>query len=260
MLVSLLQVVYGVAAVYLMAGVCLLPLLHLRGLKSIDPATGGAGLFFRILITPGLITFWPLLLKRWRAAARGDSAAGSVHRPTGPPGHQRLHTLAILLLIVCIPAATALIVAQRGTDRPDDNDDRRRLFSNTPDLPGELAHRPARGVILLDEPGDRSRPFRCLAGQLSRAITPNGERGLMVLYDNNQTAAPVGLYWSVSLDASDGLPSDAVFLGVVTGPEATWLPLPKAEMHEQGYWIAYPFLTHETEHVPVAPENGKATS
>lgn len=35
------------------------------GVNRIDPAAKGSPLAFRLLIFPGVVAFWPLLLKRW---------------------------------------------------------------------------------------------------------------------------------------------------------------------------------------------------
>jgi hypothetical protein len=36
-----------------------------RGVQKIDPSAAGTGFFFRCLIFPGSVAFWPLLLRRW---------------------------------------------------------------------------------------------------------------------------------------------------------------------------------------------------
>ena len=47
---------------YAAAGLLCAVWLHWSGLRRIDPGVEGAGLFFRLLITPGMIALWPLLL------------------------------------------------------------------------------------------------------------------------------------------------------------------------------------------------------
>jgi len=56
-----LYVVLGVA--FAVAFVCV-------GVKRIDSQAIGTGVGFRILIFPGSVAFWPLLLRRW---ARGNA-------------------------------------------------------------------------------------------------------------------------------------------------------------------------------------------
>ena len=40
------------------------------GLPRIDHASKGAGLLFRLMIVPGLIALWPLMLVRWIAGGQ----------------------------------------------------------------------------------------------------------------------------------------------------------------------------------------------
>jgi len=41
----------------------------LRGVWRLDPVARGAPIGFRLLILPGAVALWPVLLRRWRAAA-----------------------------------------------------------------------------------------------------------------------------------------------------------------------------------------------
>ena len=84
---AVVEVLLYVVLVYLLLGVfCLIP-LHAAGLRRIDLGTAGAGWWFRLLITPGMIVFWPLLMRRWRRARRTlDPAPGAVHRPITAEG------------------------------------------------------------------------------------------------------------------------------------------------------------------------------
>ena len=38
------------------------------GVQRLDPAAQGSGIVFRLLILPGVTTFWPMFLYRWRRA------------------------------------------------------------------------------------------------------------------------------------------------------------------------------------------------
>ena len=37
----------------------------LKGVERVDPAAKGAKWRFKVLLIPGVMAFWPLLLKRW---------------------------------------------------------------------------------------------------------------------------------------------------------------------------------------------------
>lgn len=52
-------------AVYAAAGVVFALAFILLGISRIDNGAKGAGLGFRLLILPGLIALWPLMLIRW---------------------------------------------------------------------------------------------------------------------------------------------------------------------------------------------------
>lgn len=53
------------ASIYLGLGLLFaLPFLA-RGLAKIDPAAVGTSWGFRLLILPGVVTFWPLMALRW---------------------------------------------------------------------------------------------------------------------------------------------------------------------------------------------------
>ena len=42
-----------------------------RGVARIDSQARGTGLGFRLIVAPGVVAFWPLLLRRWIAALKG---------------------------------------------------------------------------------------------------------------------------------------------------------------------------------------------
>lgn len=53
------------AALYAIAGVVFALVFLLLGLTRIDHGAKEAGLGFRMMILPGLIALWPLMLIRW---------------------------------------------------------------------------------------------------------------------------------------------------------------------------------------------------
>ena len=68
------DVVHGTlaaAAIYLAIGVLAGVPFVLLGVGRIDPAAKAAPWSFRVLVRPGVIALWPLLMRRWiRAAGR----------------------------------------------------------------------------------------------------------------------------------------------------------------------------------------------
>ena len=50
---------------YLLAGLLFALPFVARGIERIDPAAHGASWGFRLLVLPGAVALWPILLRRW---------------------------------------------------------------------------------------------------------------------------------------------------------------------------------------------------
>ena len=61
--------IVGLAAAYLFVGLVFAVPFVWRGVERIDPNARQATWGFRVVIVPGVIALWPLLLRRWRAGA-----------------------------------------------------------------------------------------------------------------------------------------------------------------------------------------------
>jgi hypothetical protein len=62
-----------VALAWLLAGLAVGIPFVVRGAGRLDEAARGASLGFRLVILPGAVALWPVLLWRWRsAAAKGE--------------------------------------------------------------------------------------------------------------------------------------------------------------------------------------------
>jgi len=62
---SIAALVLAVLGVYLAFGVVFAIAFQTRGLAAIDNAAARGSRGFRIVITPGVIALWPILLRRW---------------------------------------------------------------------------------------------------------------------------------------------------------------------------------------------------
>ena len=58
---------------YVGAGVVFAAAFATRGVSRVDVRAAGAGWGFRLLIVPGTVFLWPLLLRLWWRAAHGRS-------------------------------------------------------------------------------------------------------------------------------------------------------------------------------------------
>jgi hypothetical protein len=65
---------------YLTCGLVFAIPFALVGVKRIDPHATHGSLGFRILILPGTMAFWPLLLRRWVSGVHGPPEECNAHR------------------------------------------------------------------------------------------------------------------------------------------------------------------------------------
>jgi len=65
MLITIVSFFLIEIVVYLFAGIVFTIFFQAKGLSKIDEGVHGSSWGFRIIIIPGCIVFWPLLLKKW---------------------------------------------------------------------------------------------------------------------------------------------------------------------------------------------------
>lgn len=62
---SIIYIILVVVAIYLLAGLVFAIPFVIKGVTKIDEGAKGSTWGFRIIIIPGTIVFWPVLLKKW---------------------------------------------------------------------------------------------------------------------------------------------------------------------------------------------------
>ncbi|GAB5558461.1 MAG: hypothetical protein SynsKO_01080 [Synoicihabitans sp.] len=62
---TLVTVAVGIIAAYLAAGLIFAIPFVFRGAAKIDAPAANTGLFFKLILIPGSMIFWPILLRRW---------------------------------------------------------------------------------------------------------------------------------------------------------------------------------------------------
>lgn len=74
-------------SIYAAIGAAFATAFIIRGAARIDPAARGGSLAFRLLLWPGALALWPLLLTKWMTATRGSRTP----HPSDPhpPEHAR---------------------------------------------------------------------------------------------------------------------------------------------------------------------------
>jgi len=70
MLQIIVMILLIIVALYLICGLLISFFFLAKGLSQIDEGTHGTGIGFRIIILPGMIVFWPVLLKKWLEVRR----------------------------------------------------------------------------------------------------------------------------------------------------------------------------------------------
>ncbi|MDX2017334.1 MAG: hypothetical protein SFY95_06800 [Planctomycetota bacterium] len=104
---ALAHALLAIVGTYAGVGIPIALALAFSGLHRFDPAARGAGIGFRLLITPGLAALWPWALWRWwRARASSEPAPAGV-------AHRRAHARAWLILAPVL--AALLVLAFRAT-------------------------------------------------------------------------------------------------------------------------------------------------
>jgi hypothetical protein len=64
-MIILVSILLVGAALYLIAGVLFGSFLLIKGIQKIDVTATGTGWGFRLIILPGIIILWPVLLNKW---------------------------------------------------------------------------------------------------------------------------------------------------------------------------------------------------
>ena len=59
-----------IAALYLLCGLLFAVPFIIKGVDKIDESAHGGSIGFRIIIIPGVMVFWPLLLSKWINATK----------------------------------------------------------------------------------------------------------------------------------------------------------------------------------------------
>lgn len=91
------QIFIFACASYLVGGCLFAAWFLTRGIGRMDPGAHKAPRLFRVLIAPGVVALWPLLLRRFNAARE-------VTHPNWARATRRRHLIIWITLAVLIPA------------------------------------------------------------------------------------------------------------------------------------------------------------
>jgi hypothetical protein len=59
------EIILMLIALYFIAGVLFAIFFFIKGMQKVDPTVHGSGFGFKLIIMPGVITLWPVLLIKW---------------------------------------------------------------------------------------------------------------------------------------------------------------------------------------------------
>jgi len=62
---TFVSVTVSVLGVYLLIGLLFALAFAVKGVQQVDHAAEGTGIGFRLLIIPGTVALWPILLRKW---------------------------------------------------------------------------------------------------------------------------------------------------------------------------------------------------
>jgi len=74
------EIILLIAAMYVVTGCVCAALFMVWGLGVVDSSARGAPMLFKVFVFPGLVAFWPLMLRKLRVAKQ-SAASKSGDRP-----------------------------------------------------------------------------------------------------------------------------------------------------------------------------------
>ena len=114
----MVEIILFCVGAYAAAGVlCLVP-FHRSLLPNLDESANGATWGFRILVSPGLVGLWPVMVWKWARLRNGLDAHGSPDGPLSSLNIRRSQSLIIKLLAITLPILVAAAIAARPAPPP----------------------------------------------------------------------------------------------------------------------------------------------
>jgi hypothetical protein len=74
------QIIVWFLSIYVLLGLLFAPFFVTRGAAHIDPSVQQATWGFRLMIAPGVVALWPLLLRRWLRGVQHPPTETNAHR------------------------------------------------------------------------------------------------------------------------------------------------------------------------------------
>ncbi|MFN0128138.1 MAG: hypothetical protein ACKV19_15790 [Verrucomicrobiales bacterium] len=119
MIENLFAVLLDVVAAYVACGLVVAVLFLARWYKTFDPSAIGGTWGFRVLIVPGVVALWPVILAKVLRVRRSGSAQGPAETPVPPEALRRNHRIAFIALAILGPLLFAVALVWRAPSLED---------------------------------------------------------------------------------------------------------------------------------------------
>jgi hypothetical protein len=219
---TITEIKLAVYGVYLAIGIVVALMIHAKGLKAIDPATEGGGIFFRLLITPGLVALWPYMALKWKRAESNRPLEPDQKRPFSPKGLRQWHGLLVQLLAIILPIVLALAIANREPLQVQAGASDQLVF-NQPQITQVL--------------GSEEWSLENAMLQLTLGRGHLGRLLLEVMTPVDLEIPNLALFWCEGVVTDE--PVNGHFLGNIWGPSSQVLRLPEAAKPGEGTLALY---------------------
>lgn len=218
---AVVTLIFYLAVVYILAGVFFCLWFQLSGaLKKFDTGAENTSSFFKIIITPGLIGLWPLVLRQHFRKVHG-SPDGPVTQTAIRKAHGRYHAVLAVAAPIAAAAALSFRPGQVFEDSPGE-----RFIPNPDPLP-----------TIVETTDDL---FHCMETVANFRADDEGRRQLELIITDQLDVPNSALYWSPEDSGPDeGVPDSAVFLGMLWGPGTRRYMMPEESGPGEGVFLVY---------------------
>jgi len=114
MLEHLFSVLLFIAAAYLGCGALVAAFFFVRWCGSFDPSAREGSWGFRVLIAPGVVALWPVILAQVARLQRNQKVEGEAETPISPEALRRNHSLAFVVLGILAQVIFAVVLTRRA--------------------------------------------------------------------------------------------------------------------------------------------------
>lgn len=205
LVVSFLLLAVGV---YSIVGIAVAGWLLSGRLAALDAGMAEAGWAARLILVPGIVALWPLVLQRW--TTRTTSPTGPLDSPGRMEGVRRRHP--ILVVAVTAVVGPAVFVALAGRLTPPVHSGELPSLKAAANGPIRIAHASGSAELRL-QPAAAGQPAR-------------------IEVEASDLEQPLALYWIPNQPTRQV--AAAQFIGVVANSTPTSFPLVEGDLSRQG--------------------------